>query len=112
MVIGVLPAYQGQGIGSALVRPVLAEADMEDLPCFVETVQPHNQPLYERHGFRLVYDHVEPPNEGMKLTKPGRMELGSLSPVLGGRGGARAGQSGCGDRRDVPRGSATLAFVL
>jgi GNAT superfamily N-acetyltransferase len=59
LVIGVLPAYQGQGIGTALMRPVLAQADGDDLPCFVETVQPRNQPLYERNGFRLVHDHVD-----------------------------------------------------
>ena len=54
MVIGVLPAFQGQGIGSALMQPALAQADGDRLPCFEETAQPHNQPLYERHGFRLV----------------------------------------------------------
>ena len=59
LVIGVLPAFQGQGIGSALMSPVLAQADRDDLPCFVETVQPRNQPLYARHGFRLVHDHVD-----------------------------------------------------
>jgi ribosomal protein S18 acetylase RimI-like enzyme len=59
MVIGVLPEWQGHGIGSALMRPVLALADMGRLPCFVETVQPRNRPLYERHGFRLVWDHVD-----------------------------------------------------
>lgn len=66
MVIGVLPAFQGQGIGTALMRPVLAEADMNGLPCFVETAQPHNQPLYDRLGFRLVRDHVDT-QSGLRL---------------------------------------------
>jgi ribosomal protein S18 acetylase RimI-like enzyme len=66
LVIGVLPACQGQGIGGALMRPVLAQADRDDLPCFVETVQPRNQPLYERHGFRLVHDHVDD-KSGLRL---------------------------------------------
>lgn len=66
MVIGVLPTHQGQGIGSALMRPVLAQADMEGLPCFVETVQPRNQPLYERQGFRLASDRVDD-ESGLRL---------------------------------------------
>ncbi len=76
MVIGVHPAWQGQGIGSALISPVLSQADMERLPCFVETVQPRNRPLYERHGFRLVWDHVDT-ESGLQLlsfTRPPEAE--------------------------------------
>ncbi len=59
LVIGVLPAHQGLGLGSALMTPVLSLADLDGVPCFVETVQPRNQPLYERHGFRLVRDQID-----------------------------------------------------
>jgi GNAT superfamily N-acetyltransferase len=59
MVIGVLPESRGQGIGTALMQPALAQADSDRLPCFVETAQPRNVPLYERHGFRLVWDHSD-----------------------------------------------------
>ena len=72
MVIGVLPAFRGQGIGAALMQPALAQADSDRLPCFVETVQPRNRPLYERHGFRLVWDHsdVESGLRLMSLVRP------------------------------------------
>jgi hypothetical protein len=36
-----------------------AQADRVRVPCFVETVQPRNQALYERHGFRLVWEGGE-----------------------------------------------------
>jgi ribosomal protein S18 acetylase RimI-like enzyme len=66
LVIGVAPAMQGRGIGSALMQPVLAQADRVRGPCFVETVQPRNQALYERHGFRLVWDHRDA-ESGLRL---------------------------------------------
>ena len=78
MVIGVLPAYQGQGLGGALMRPVLAQADRDDLPCFVETVQPRNLPLYARHGFQLVHDHVDE-ESGLRLLSLLRRSDGKAS---------------------------------
>jgi ribosomal protein S18 acetylase RimI-like enzyme len=66
MVIGVQPEFQGQGIGSALMHPALALADRDHLSCFVETAQPRNQRLYERHGFRLVWDNSDA-ESGLRL---------------------------------------------
>ena len=54
MVLGVRADCRRRGIGSALVRPVLALADAEHVPCYLETVQPGNRAFYERLGFRLV----------------------------------------------------------
>lgn len=51
---------QGQGVGSALIRHVTTRADEEGLPCYLETQQPKNVPLYLRHGFEVVQDVVEP----------------------------------------------------
>lgn len=53
-VLGVDPAHQGQGIGSSLMRPVLQRADMQGVPCYLETCQPRNLALYRRHGFEVV----------------------------------------------------------
>jgi GNAT superfamily N-acetyltransferase len=58
--IGVDPAHQGRGIGSALMAPVLARADEERIPCYLETHTTDNVRLYERHGFRVV-EHLENP---------------------------------------------------
>ena len=55
-VLGVDPPRQGQGVGSALLRPVLSRADEEGLPCYVETDKPINVPFYRRHGFEVVVE--------------------------------------------------------
>jgi len=52
--IGVDPAHQGQGIGSALLAPVLARADEQRMPCYLETHTTGNVRLYERHGFQVM----------------------------------------------------------
>ena len=56
--IGVDPAHQGKGIGSAIMAPVLARADQERIPCYLETHTADNVRLYERHGFRVM-EHLE-----------------------------------------------------
>jgi ribosomal protein S18 acetylase RimI-like enzyme len=58
--IGIDPAHQGQGLGSMLLAPMLKRADAEDLPCYLETVEPKNVPFYERHGFVIQTEVVEP----------------------------------------------------
>ncbi len=52
--IGVEPEYQGQGLGSAILRHVTARADEEKAGCFLETASPQNVPLYQRFGFRVT----------------------------------------------------------
>jgi ribosomal protein S18 acetylase RimI-like enzyme len=53
-VIGVDPAGQGQGVGSALMRPILERCDREHVPASLATNLERNVRLYERHGFRVV----------------------------------------------------------
>jgi ribosomal protein S18 acetylase RimI-like enzyme len=53
-VIGIAPAWQGRGYGSALLRPVLERCDAERLPAYLEATTVRNRALYERHGFELV----------------------------------------------------------
>ena len=52
--IGVDPARQGQGLGSALLAHALRRCDAEHLPAYLESSNPANVPLYERHGFRVI----------------------------------------------------------
>lgn len=52
--LGVEPEHQGQGIGSALMKPVLDVCDSTGIPAYLETSKERNIPLYERHGFRLT----------------------------------------------------------
>lgn len=60
MVLGVAPAFQGQGYGRALLQPILDRAETDGMPCYLETTQPNNVSFYERLGFRVLLDDVEP----------------------------------------------------
>jgi GNAT superfamily N-acetyltransferase len=64
-ILGVEPSRQGQGLGSALIRPMLERADAAGLPCYLDTFQPRNVPLYQKHGFRITVEEVEP-NSGVR----------------------------------------------
>jgi ribosomal protein S18 acetylase RimI-like enzyme len=59
-VIGVEPAMQGRGVGAAMMRPVLERADADGIPCYLETAQPKNVPLYQHLGFDVLLEEVEP----------------------------------------------------
>jgi ribosomal protein S18 acetylase RimI-like enzyme len=52
--VGVLPAMQGHGLGSALLRPTLERCDREGLPAYLEASSERNAALYERLGFRVT----------------------------------------------------------
>jgi GNAT superfamily N-acetyltransferase len=54
--IGVDPARQGRGLGSALLKQSLALCDAQGLPACLESSNPRNTPLYERHGFQVTGD--------------------------------------------------------
>ena len=64
--IGVDPPLQGQGIGGQLLQPGLRQADAARLPCYLETQQARNVPLYRRHGFAVVGE-TDPPGGGPHL---------------------------------------------
>jgi GNAT superfamily N-acetyltransferase len=59
-ILGVDPAYQGQGFSSCLLRPMLARADKDGLPCFLETQAEKNVKLYEHFGFRVAEEGMIP----------------------------------------------------
>ena len=52
--IGVDPAHQGKGIGSALLSHILDVCDAQNVSAYLEATSPQNVPLYERHGFEAV----------------------------------------------------------
>lgn len=49
--VGVRTALQGQGVGSALMRPTLERADSAGLPAYIEASSERSAALYERLGF-------------------------------------------------------------
>lgn len=50
-IIAVDPAAHCRGVGSALLARAIARADEQGLPAYLESSNPRNVPLYERHGF-------------------------------------------------------------
>jgi GNAT superfamily N-acetyltransferase len=52
--IGVDPTRQGKGYGSALLRYSLARCDRDRNLAYLESSNPANIPLYERHGFEVL----------------------------------------------------------
>ncbi len=60
MVLGVDVGKQGQGLGSALLAPVLSRADATGTPCYLETTQPRNVAFYKLHGFEVLVEGREP----------------------------------------------------
>jgi GNAT superfamily N-acetyltransferase len=59
-ILGVDPAYQGKGFSSRLLKPMLARADREGLPCFLETQLEKNVALYRHFGFRVGEEGLIP----------------------------------------------------
>ncbi|MFF1450609.1 GNAT family N-acetyltransferase [Streptomyces sp. NPDC058274] len=49
--IAVAPGHQGEGLGSALMQPVLDRCDREGLPAYLEASSTRSRRLYERLGF-------------------------------------------------------------
>jgi ribosomal protein S18 acetylase RimI-like enzyme len=64
--IGVDPAHQDQGHGSALLQHALEQCDRDHLPAYLESTNPRNIPLYQRHGFEAI----------------GTIQVGSSPPLI------------------------------
>lgn len=53
--IGILPEYQGKGLGSSLLKEIIKIGDNRKLPVFLETSTKENLPLYQRFGFQIYH---------------------------------------------------------
>jgi ribosomal protein S18 acetylase RimI-like enzyme len=57
--VAVSPEFQGQGIGSQLMRNYHARLDRAGTPSYLETTKPMNVRFYQKHGYNIVEtDHV------------------------------------------------------
>ena len=52
--LGVDPLHHGKGLGSALLQHTLAICNQDNKYAYLESSNPRNIPLYERHGFELL----------------------------------------------------------
>ena len=49
-----VPEWQGRGIGSALMGPVLERCDAERMPAYLNAGSARSRDLYARHGFEVT----------------------------------------------------------
>ena len=52
--IGVTPGNKGQGLGTALIAPLLQRCDAEGMPAYLENSKAENLRFYEGHGFKVL----------------------------------------------------------
>lgn len=52
--IGVLPGFQGRGLGTALLRRGLARCDQDRVPAYTEATSIASRAMLEQHGFVLA----------------------------------------------------------
>jgi ribosomal protein S18 acetylase RimI-like enzyme len=64
--IGVDPSHQGEGLGGALMAHALTSCDRDHTPAYLESSNPKNVPLYERHGFEAL----------------GTLQVGTSPPII------------------------------
>ena len=48
------PNWIGQGLGALLMKHALRRCDKEGMAAYLESTNPRNLSLYERHGFRIM----------------------------------------------------------
>lgn len=54
--IGVKPEFKGLGIGTALLRELIADADAMALPLYLETSEPRNILWYQKFEINIFYE--------------------------------------------------------
>ena len=52
--LGTRPEWQGRGLGSSLMAPVLETCDRDRVPAYLEATSERNKQLYLRHGFEVT----------------------------------------------------------
>jgi GNAT superfamily N-acetyltransferase len=62
LMIGVSPDRQGEGLGTALMAPVLERCDREGTPAYLEASSARSRALYERLGFAFMGTAVDLPD--------------------------------------------------
>jgi ribosomal protein S18 acetylase RimI-like enzyme len=58
--IGVAPESQGRGYATNLIQSMLVRIDTERMPCYLETLDKINVPIYEHFGFKVIEESAIP----------------------------------------------------
>ena len=65
--LGVEPSCQRRGLGTALVRPILERADLEQYACYLETENQRNVVFYQQLGFEVIVNGEEAGASGVRF---------------------------------------------
>jgi ribosomal protein S18 acetylase RimI-like enzyme len=60
------PDWQGQGLATSVMRPILERCDAESIPAYLEATNERNVPFYRGHGFEVM-DTLALPSTGPRL---------------------------------------------
>ncbi|MDQ3044097.1 MAG: GNAT family N-acetyltransferase [Chloroflexota bacterium] len=60
LLLGVVPSRRRQGIGSALLQPIVTRADASNASCYVATMRAQSVLFYRRHGFTVLSEDNVP----------------------------------------------------
>lgn len=55
-VLAVFPEFQGQGVGAALLKPMLDRCDVEQMPAYLLTDTEANVQFYQKYGFHVLWE--------------------------------------------------------
>ncbi|GAM99257.1 GCN5-related N-acetyltransferase [alpha proteobacterium U9-1i] len=70
--LGVAPAFQGRGVGSAILKETLAPLDANGVTAYLECTTARNAALYARHGFEVTGEFDLPGLHMWTMTRPPR----------------------------------------
>jgi GNAT superfamily N-acetyltransferase len=65
VLLGTRPGWQGRGLGSSLMAPVLETCDRDRVPAYLEATSERNRQLYLRHGFEVTGEITLPDGPAM-----------------------------------------------
>ena len=80
------PNWIGQGLGTLLMKHALRRCDEEGIAAYLESSNPRNISLYERHGFRIIGEI----QHGSSPTMTPMSRTGILSALQSAQPGARS----------------------
>lgn len=75
VLLGIEPAQQSRMLGGLLIQPILARADAEGVPCYLDSANERNHAFYRRHGFKVAAQGQVPqggPQIWAMLREPGQ----------------------------------------
>jgi GNAT superfamily N-acetyltransferase len=69
IVIATQPQHQRQGLGTAVLQAIAAEADKQQLPLYLEAIEECLVPWYQRHGFVCIGEFDVQPGDHSRVVQ-------------------------------------------